>query len=154
MKLIAFKYNAMPINLHCTCFSVKWMYTRVPGVNVLSRLSEMYLIRVSQRYCLYFLGYRRDITSKCVLLTSSVSIMLQHWPTDVMRWCGLTITVSAGDGTAQDSQYPLHALVVIRNSTQFGMLIFLVWPVDIRKNASITLKKKTVIFINKASYTL
>lgn len=69
----------------------------------------------------------RKLRLECVL-TSSVSMILQHWPTDVMRWFGLIITVSAGDGTAQDSQYPLHALVVIRNSTQLGMLIFLVWP--------------------------
>jgi hypothetical protein len=32
------------------------------------------------------------------------------------------------EGTDHDSQKPLHAFVVISNSTHPGMLIFLVWP--------------------------
>jgi len=39
-----------------------------------------------------------------VLLTSSVSMILQHWPTEVIVWWGLTLSVSIAEGTAHDSQ--------------------------------------------------
>jgi hypothetical protein len=41
---------------------------------------------------------------RIVLLTSSVSMILQHWPTEVIVWWGLTLNVSIAEGTAQDSQ--------------------------------------------------
>lgn len=54
-------------------------------------------------------------------------MMLQHWPTDVTGWVGLAF---GPEGTAQLSQKPRQAFVVMWNSTQSGMVIFLVWPVE------------------------
>lgn len=56
--------------------------------------------------------------------TSSVSMMLQHCPTDVTGFGGLVIPVENGaDGTAYDSQYPRQAFVSIVNCTQSGISI-------------------------------
>lgn len=55
-------------------------------------------------------------------------MMLQHSPTLVTGWWGFTTMVSSADGMLQDSQKPRHALVVMWNSTQSGMLILRVWP--------------------------
>ena len=67
-----------------------------------------------------------------LMLTSSVSIILQHCPTAVIACFGLTLIVSSLDGTAYDTQKPRHALVVISNSTQFGILILRVCPMNSR----------------------
>lgn len=62
-------------------------------------------------------------------LTSSVSIILQHCPTDVTGLGYLIVDVKYGaDGTAYDSQYPRHAFVFIENSTQSGISILRLWP--------------------------
>jgi hypothetical protein len=71
-------------------------------------------------------------------------MMLQHWPTEVMVWCGLTLSVSIADGTAQDSQYPRHAFVVMWNSTQSGMLILRVWPVELHHRMPLTVLLTTL----------
>lgn len=60
--------------------------------------------------------------------TSSDSIILQHWPTLVIFCSGFDRIVSHVDGIDQEEQYPLHAFNVTENSTQSGILIFLVSP--------------------------
>lgn len=62
-----------------------------------------------------------------ITFTSSVSMMLQHWPTDVTG-CSMLFRLFGADGTAYDSQYPRHAFVFIENWTQSGISIFRLWP--------------------------
>jgi hypothetical protein len=52
--------------------------------------------------------------------------MLQHCPTDVTGCVGLCPPTMKAEGSANDSQKPRQAFVVIENSTQSGMLTFLV----------------------------
>lgn len=54
-------------------------------------------------------------TQLSITFTSSVSIMLQHWPTDVTGFGTLKPFAFGADGTAYDSQYPRHAFVFIEN---------------------------------------
>lgn len=59
--------------------------------------------------------------------------MLQHWPTLTTGLGGLNKTESDEpimgiEGTEKDSQNPRHALVVMVNSTQSGIVIFRVFP--------------------------
>lgn len=73
--------------------------------------------------------FRAPSIQLSITLTSSVSIILQHWPTDVT---GFTIlkpfALNGVDGTAYDSQYPRHAFVLMENWTQSGISITLLWP--------------------------
>ncbi len=57
--------------------------------------------------------------------------MLQHCPTLVTTCSGFSNIVSRGEGMDQDWQKPRQAFVVIENSTQSGMLIFLVSPLRV-----------------------
>jgi hypothetical protein len=63
-------------------------------------------ISIHQCWNLRYLAFPEDLISPHIKasLTSSVSMMLQHWPTEVMVWWGLTLSVSIAEGTAQDSQ--------------------------------------------------
>lgn len=68
-----------------------------------------------------------------ITFTSSVSMMLQHWPSDVTGFRYLLDVImvavrNGADGTAYDSQYPRHAFVFIENSTQSEISIFLLCP--------------------------
>lgn len=65
-------------------------------------------------------------TQLSITFTSSVSIMLQHCPTDVTGFGILNPPLAFGaDGTAYDSQYPRQAFVFIENCTQSGISIVL-----------------------------
>lgn len=57
----------------------------------------------------------------------SVSIILQHCPTDVTGF-NRVFRLLGADGTAYDSQYPRHAFVFIENCTQSGISILRLWP--------------------------
>lgn len=82
--------------------------------------------------------------------------MLQHCPIDVTGFGGrIYPAVNGVDGTAYDSQNPRQAFVLMLNSTQSGISIFLVWPLyeifDIYFAKVLTLNKS---FITHNSYRL
>lgn len=74
--------------------------------------------------------FRAPPTQLSRTFTSSVSMMLQHWPTDVTGFG--TFEPFGADGTAYDSQYPRHAFVFIENCTQSGISIVLLWPKNLK----------------------
>lgn len=78
---------------------------------------------------------REPPTQLSITFTSSVSMILQHWPTDVTGFTTLIplAELNGVDGTAYDSQYPRHAFVLIENCTQSGISIILLWPAWMRK---------------------
>ena len=61
-------------------------------------------------------------------LTTSVSVIAQQLPTEVIICFPLTSSVSWFDGIAYDTQYPRQAFDVNSKLMQPGMSIFWVWP--------------------------
>lgn len=73
--------------------------------------------------------FRAPPTQLSITFTSSVSIILQHCPTDVTGFTVLKpFALNGVDGTAYDSQYPRHAFVLMENWTQSGISITLLCP--------------------------
>lgn len=69
--------------------------------------------------------FREPPTQLSKTFTSSVSMILQHCPTDVTGFGILKPFAYGADGTANDSQYPRHAFVEIENCTQSGISMVL-----------------------------
>lgn len=96
-------------------------FTRLPGIN--------WRGFTGSKCCEWKVKRGRWIWKGKEKLTSTVSMMLQHWPTEVITCLGLIANVSAPEGTEYERQYPRHALVVTENLTHPGIFIILVIPV-------------------------